>query len=166
MTPALSLSHSFSVVLRSSQAVCIFSSSNVIMAFCNATQQKRFVTATSIILISNSLVLQSRSTHRSAREWAYNQRHPVITTKECYVTLLKGYKGLFLHNNEWSNTVTSVQLWTQRTQSENLGSDVAETSSDLPERVRKQSDTNKVESRKWCSEIWVTVVEFHGSTFW
>lgn len=33
MTPALSLSHSFSVVRRSSQAICIFSSSNVIMAF-------------------------------------------------------------------------------------------------------------------------------------
>ena len=110
MTPALSLSHSFSVVLRSSQAVCIFSSSNVIMAFCNATRQKQFVIATSIILISNSLVLQSRSMHRSVREQAYNQRHLVITMRECYVTLLKGYKGLFLHNNEWSNTVTCVQL--------------------------------------------------------
>lgn len=39
-TPALSLSHSFSVVLRSSQAICIFSSSNVIIAFC-ATHNKR-----------------------------------------------------------------------------------------------------------------------------
>ena len=34
MTPALSLSHSLSVVRRSSQAICIFSSSKVIMAFC------------------------------------------------------------------------------------------------------------------------------------
>lgn len=37
-TPALSASHSFSVVFKSSQAICIFSSSNVIKAFCNAVQ--------------------------------------------------------------------------------------------------------------------------------
>lgn len=37
-TPALSASHSFSVVFKSSQAICIFSSSNVIIAFCNAVQ--------------------------------------------------------------------------------------------------------------------------------
>lgn len=84
--------------------------------------------------------------HRSLRERAYNQRHLVITMRECYVTLLKGYKGLFLHNNEWSNTVTCVQLcvWSWERCNEhsghnrkNLCSDVAETSSDHLERVRK-----------------------------
>ncbi|TNN66298.1 hypothetical protein EYF80_023532 [Liparis tanakae] len=36
MTPEFSLSHSLSVALRSSKAICIFSSSNVIMAFCKS----------------------------------------------------------------------------------------------------------------------------------
>ncbi len=92
MTPALSLSHSFSVVLRSSQAICIFSSSNVIMAFCNARQQN--VLFKSRVALHYYLNIKLSLFYRSdlCLNW---QKKCLIKGKECYVRALKRTKGSF-----------------------------------------------------------------------
>lgn len=97
MTPALSLSHSFSVVLRSSQAVCIFSSSNVIMAFCNCNAAKRAQNWPLVqwCIFARIYIVDFFHREKSKLELAYKQNHLVIREKECYVMALKRTKGSF-----------------------------------------------------------------------
>lgn len=62
MTPAFSLSHSRSVALRSSKAICIFSSSNVIMAFCGQ-KMETFLRKKEKVRGKSRIMYQRQSAH-------------------------------------------------------------------------------------------------------